>query len=262
MPLYEADFLGEPTPIKSKGKGKQKQKSVEVETEESTPVVLQKEKGSRKRKSSELDPQSEQPELPNKSTQKKKPEVKEKPEPKKKPEVTEPKKKPEVKETPEPKKKPEVKEKPEPKRKPKSKKGEDLHTDKLSTSTSSNSDGSEYETVPTVSEKIKIRKKKAVSGTVPEKASKVTPKVQLIASQQESNETQPPQWFRAYVLDEQKRRNQEKLKKERQPQTIVKEIADEVAKQEWENPTKRGMINNEVDRHMSRMYQMIHGRRL
>lgn len=256
MPLYEADFLGEPTPIKPKSKGKQKQKSNESELELSTPLPLAKEKVSRKRKSPEVNDNVETTQSINKTQPKKKPEIKKKPESRKKQGSVE---------TPKTKDKTVQNKKSEDeetgldntelkKRKPK--------LPKDSPSSTSNSDESEYETMPSVPKKIKIRKKKTVSPTVPEKASNVAPKVQIIASQQESNETQPPQWFRAYVLDEQKRRNQEKLKKERQPQTVVKEIADEVAKQEWENPTKRGMINNEVDRHMSRMYQMIHGRRL
>lgn len=128
--------------------------------------------------------------------------------------------------------------------------------------TPSVSDESEPRLSP-VPEKPKAKKSKKVQGTMPEKASPVAPKVQIVASQQGSSSgTEPPQWFRAYVLDEQKRRNAEKLKNDRKPQAVIKEQAQEVAKQEWENPAKRGMINNEVDRHMTKMYQMIHGRRL
>lgn len=69
----------------------------------------------------------------------------------------------------------------------------------------------------------------------------------------------PPSWFKNYLLDEAKRRNENREKKQRQPLTQVKKDATEVANQKWNDGLTRDRVNNEVTTHMNKLYQQIHG---
>lgn len=73
------------------------------------------------------------------------------------------------------------------------------------------------------------------------------------------NEDDPPAWFRKYVAGV---KNEESmLRSPKKPKREVAKEADQVAAQQWGNGLVRDRVRNEVDQHMSRMYQMIFNRR-
>jgi hypothetical protein len=72
---------------------------------------------------------------------------------------------------------------------------------------------------------------------------------------------EPPSWFKNYLLTEAKRRNEEKEKKERVPVSEVKKVVSETAQKKWNDGLTRDRVTNEVNTHMNRLYQQIHGRK-
>jgi len=71
----------------------------------------------------------------------------------------------------------------------------------------------------------------------------------------------PPSWFTQYVAGVKK--EEAKLSKEKKPQRQIKQEAMDVAEHQWNDGFTRDRVRNEVDNHMSRMYQMMFsGRRL
>ena len=71
----------------------------------------------------------------------------------------------------------------------------------------------------------------------------------------------PPSWFKAYLHDEQKRRNADKPKKERMPQAALKQASDVQAAVKWSDGLTKDRVTNEVNGHMNRLYQQIHGKK-
>jgi hypothetical protein len=71
----------------------------------------------------------------------------------------------------------------------------------------------------------------------------------------------PPSWFTQYVAGVKK--EEAKLSKEKKPQRQIKQEAMDAAEHQWNDGFTRDRVRNEVDNHMSRMYQMMFsGRRL
>lgn len=70
---------------------------------------------------------------------------------------------------------------------------------------------------------------------------------------------EPPAWFKKYVAGV---KNEERALAEapKKPKKEVAKEADEMARQQWGNGLVRDRVNNEVDKHMNRMYQMIFNR--
>lgn len=194
MPIYEAEFLGEPVPIKKVKKPKAP-KTVKAPPTELAPTPESKPKPIRKRKA---------------------------PEPKNAPAVevqvaTPPPSEASVSEAP-PKKKRVVKPK------------------------------------PVVEEEDKPEPPKKISKKEAAKANK-----KIIVSGDVADE--PPSWFKAYLHEEQKRRNADKPKKERASAPAVKQAAEVQAAVKWSDGLTRDRVNNEVNGHMNRLYAQIHGRR-
>ena len=75
-----------------------------------------------------------------------------------------------------------------------------------------------------------------------------------------STEEEPPAWFRKYVTGVKNEESQHRAPKKPKKQ-VVKE-ANQVATEQWGNGLVRDRVRNEVDQHMSRMYQMIFNRGL
>jgi hypothetical protein len=70
-----------------------------------------------------------------------------------------------------------------------------------------------------------------------------------------------PVWFKQYVAGVKK--EEAKVSKEKKPQRQIKQEAMDVAEHQWNDGFTRDRVRNEVDNHMSRMYQMMFsGRRL
>ena len=70
-----------------------------------------------------------------------------------------------------------------------------------------------------------------------------------------------PTWFKQYVAGVKK--EEAKVSKEKKPQRQIKQEAMDVAEHQWNDGFTRDRVRNEVDNHMSRMYQMMFsGRRL
>lgn len=81
----------------------------------------------------------------------------------------------------------------------------------------------------------------------------------IIVSGQVADE--PPTWFKAYLHDEQKRRNADKPKKERSSAPAVKQAAEVQAAVKWSDGLTRDKVNNEVNGHMARLYNQIYGKK-
>lgn len=75
-----------------------------------------------------------------------------------------------------------------------------------------------------------------------------------------SKDIEPPQWFKKYVAgvknEESQHRSPKKAKR------VIAKEANQVATEQWGNGFVRDRVRNEVDQHMSRMYQMIFNRGL
>lgn len=78
-------------------------------------------------------------------------------------------------------------------------------------------------------------------------------------SQRDDNE--PPSWFKQYVSGVKK--EEAKISREKKPKKQIQQEAVEVAQKNWSDSFTRDRVRNEVDGHMSRMYQMMFaGRRM
>lgn len=104
-------------------------------------------------------------------------------------------------------------------------------------------------TEPPVIEKAKPkRKRKAPEPTMDEQVDEAVAQLG----------DEPPAWFRKYVAGV---KNEERMHQEpKKPKKEVAREANQVAEQQWGNGLVRDRVRNEVDKHMSRMYQMIFNR--
>lgn len=197
MPIYEADFLGKPEPIKKPRKKK------EVKPE---PVVEEKPKRKRQPKQ-EATPSSS-------SVASETPRIETEPE-----------------QVPAPKRKRVSKPKPQP-------------SEQLLIETKEEKPNASEETIKTIATKKGLQKK----------ASK------KIIDGKPTDE--PPGWFKAWCLDQKKRENDEKPKKEKVSKPVLKEEATIEAKEKWNDGLTKDRVKMEVDNHMGRLYNQIYGRRL
>ena len=74
-----------------------------------------------------------------------------------------------------------------------------------------------------------------------------------------SNPSGPPAWFKQYVAGVKK--EEAKISREKKPNKQIQKEAREVAQTSWDDGFTRDRLRNEVDGHMSRMYQMMFGGR-
>jgi hypothetical protein len=74
-----------------------------------------------------------------------------------------------------------------------------------------------------------------------------------------STSNEPPAWFQQYVAGVKK--EEAKISREKKPQKQIKKEAKQVAQTQWADGFTRDRVQNEVDLHMSRMYQMMFGNR-
>jgi len=74
-----------------------------------------------------------------------------------------------------------------------------------------------------------------------------------------SSNSDPPTWFKQYVAGVKK--EEAKISREKKPKKQIQEEAREVAQTSWADGFTRDRVRNEVDGHMSRMYQMMFGGR-
>jgi hypothetical protein len=208
MPIYEAEFLGDPTPIKPTSVKQSRKPKVKKPSVEEPPMV---------------DPTPAHIPQPDKVDTKGP--VKKK---RKVVVVTEPE--------------------PSPEEEPPKKKRKQTVKPKLPTPPPS--DISQEEEVIVPEKPVKAKKQRA----------KALPKIPDVIIDGKGVD-EPPSWFKKHLLEEAKRRNDEKEKKERVPATEVKKVATESAHKKWNDGFTRDKINNEVTTHMNRLYQQIHGRR-
>ena len=74
-------------------------------------------------------------------------------------------------------------------------------------------------------------------------------------------EDTPPAWFKQYVAGVKK--EEAKISRDKKPNKQIRKEAQEVAHTQWADGFTRDRVQNEVDGHMSRMYQMMFsGRRM
>ena len=75
------------------------------------------------------------------------------------------------------------------------------------------------------------------------------------------DDLEPPSWFKQYVSGVKK--EEAKISREKKPKKQIQQEAVEVAQKNWSDSFTRDRVRNEVDGHMSRMYQMMFaGRRM
>jgi len=74
-----------------------------------------------------------------------------------------------------------------------------------------------------------------------------------------SDGSEPPAWFKQYVAGVKK--EEAKISREKKPKKQIQQEAREVAQTSWADGFTRDRVRNEVDGHMSRMYQMMFGGR-
>jgi len=100
--------------------------------------------------------------------------------------------------------------------------------------------------------KEKVSKKRKRPATIEEQVDEEVGKLEVTSEE-------PPAWFKKYVagVKHEERAMQEPPKK---PKKEVAKEADEMAQKQWGNGLVRDRVRNEVDKHMSRMYQMIFNR--
>lgn len=79
--------------------------------------------------------------------------------------------------------------------------------------------------------------------------------VPLTKKQKVTDETTPPAWFKQYVAGVKK--EEDKISTEKKPKKQIQKEAVEVAQKNWNDEFTRHRVRNEVDGHMSRMYQMM-----
>lgn len=76
-----------------------------------------------------------------------------------------------------------------------------------------------------------------------------------------NDDNEPPSWFKQYVSGV--KREEAKISREKKPKKQIQQEAVEVAQKNWSDSFTRDRVRNEVDGHMSRMYQMMFaGRRM
>lgn len=221
MPIYEASFLGEPTPIKSKKKGK----APAVEPQPPAATIEPKPKTVRKRKTPKpaSDSSDEVLDLEIGKAIKKVKKVKV-PVESQAPIIEAPKKR-------------QRKPKPQPSEQAKAEVAEELVA--KGNKKASQTQASE-ETIEKVARKKPVKTvKKIIDGATAD---------------------EPPSWFKAWVLDQKKRENAEKPKKEKIKQPELKAEATVEAEAKWNDGLTRDRVRNEVDNHMGRLFRMIHGR--
>jgi hypothetical protein len=198
MPIYEADFLGKPEPIK-----KQRVKKVKELKEEKTPV---EEVAKPKRKRVK---QEETPSASSVAASEEIQPVQEQPVPPKRKRVAKPKPQP---------------------------------SEQLILETKEEKPNAEPEVIKKAASKKGLTKKeKIIDGKAAD---------------------EPPSWFKAWCLDQKKRENDEKPKKEKVSKPILKESATIEAKEKWNDGLTKDRVKMEVDNHMGRLYNQIYGRRL
>lgn len=83
--------------------------------------------------------------------------------------------------------------------------------------------------------------------------------VEKIGKKQKKTD-EPPAWFKKYVAGVKNEESQHQSA--RKPKKEIAKEADQMAAQQWGNGLVRDRVRNEVDQHMSRMYQMIFNRGL
>jgi hypothetical protein len=75
------------------------------------------------------------------------------------------------------------------------------------------------------------------------------------------DDNEPPSWFKQYIAGVKK--EEAKISREKKPKKQIQQEAVEVAHKNWNDSFTRDRVRNEVDGHMSRMYQMMFaGRRM
>jgi len=79
--------------------------------------------------------------------------------------------------------------------------------------------------------------------------------VHVPKKQKVADDNEPPAWFKQYVAGVKK--EEDKISTEKKPKKQIQKEAVEVAQKNWNDEFTRHRVRNEVDGHMSRMYQMM-----
>lgn len=210
MPVYEADFLGPPVPIKSKKQRKPK----DAAPEETTPPVLEKPAKKTRAKKAVVSEESVEPVLEKKTPKRKRQEP-----------------------TPS-----------------ESTEGGDMDKPKPKRTRPSKPQPSEQIIEEAKDEVINDPATIKKVNKLAEKKSKLSTTKKIIDG---AVAEEPPSWFKAWCLDQKKRENNEKPKKEKIAQPELKKEATALANEKWSDGLTRDRVRSEVDNHMGKLYSMV-----
>lgn len=107
---------------------------------------------------------------------------------------------------------------------------------------------------PPPEEEVKSENEEKQEKLIVEKVEKVLKKAKT-----KRDPEQPPKWFTKF--HESIGREQSAQKKDKKPVKHIKKESLEVAEEAWQKPAVREKVRNEVDSHMSSMYNMIFSNR-
>jgi len=107
----------------------------------------------------------------------------------------------------------------------------------------------------------KIQKLVTPPPSLDEEIDRAVEELTVKPSEPKHNDNEPPSWFKQYVSGVKK--EEAKISREKKPKKQIQQEAVEVAQKNWNDSFTRDRVRNEVDGHMSRMYQMMFaGRRM
>lgn len=124
---------------------------------------------------------------------------------------------------------------------------------------------SKQEETPSVSSEEEVPVKKSRKQAKPKQVEQVAP-VEVVADpiveqkprkQREPkkvDEHEPPAWFKTFVANT--RSEEAKLSKPKKPRQQVRQEAEEMAQNQWQDPHTRDRVNTQADNHMRKMHQL------
>lgn len=107
----------------------------------------------------------------------------------------------------------------------------------------------------------KIQKLATPPPSLDEEIDRAVEELHVKPTSSKRDDNDPPSWFKQYVSGVKK--EEAKISREKKPKKQIQQEAVEVAHKNWNDSFTRDRVRNEVDGHMSRMYQMMFaGRRM
>ena len=94
-----------------------------------------------------------------------------------------------------------------------------------------------------------------ISKEIDEVLEKVPIKIGKKRAPKVKDETEPPKWFKQYIQGV--KTEEQMITKEKKPKKQVRQEAEELAKESWNDGLTRDRVMNEVDNHQSRLFSQV-----